>query len=72
MKRCRYCNCEIINGENGCMLAGDVCFSCKPWHVLPVPSWQKTVLDGGCGGSYDAADYWEGQILDRQDRYFND
>lgn len=71
MKRCRYCNCEIINGENGCTMAGDVCFSCKPWHVLPVPSWQSSIIDGGLCGDGDAADYWEGLILARQEAYMD-
>lgn len=65
MKKCRYCGREIINGENGCMLAGDVCFSCKPWNMKTVPAARAGYDDA-------AADYWEGQILSRQDQYWND
>ena len=72
MKTCRKCGCKIVDGVNGCTMAGDVCFTCKPWNYRPVPSWQSSIIDGGCGSDGDAADYWEGQILDRQDRYFDD
>lgn len=28
MKVCRVCGVEIINGENGCQLMGDICYKC--------------------------------------------
>ena len=28
MKICRNCGVEIINGQNGCQLMGDICFTC--------------------------------------------
>lgn len=28
MKKCRVCGAEIINGQNGCMMLGDICFDC--------------------------------------------
>lgn len=28
MKKCVKCNCEIVNGENGCMML-DVCYKCN-------------------------------------------
>lgn len=68
MKTCRKCGCRIVNGVNGCTMAGDVCFTCKPWNMRPVPSWQSSILYGGIGGDGDAADYWENAILARQDR----
>ena len=38
MKICEICGDEIINGENGCMMAGNICFKCKPWKMKLVPA----------------------------------
>lgn len=38
VKRCRLCGDEIVNGVNGCSLAGDICFSCRPWNVKTIPA----------------------------------
>ena len=38
MKTCKKCGKEIINGVNGCMLAGDICFDCQPWDMKPTKS----------------------------------
>lgn len=38
MKTCKKCGKEIINGVNGCMLAGDICFDCQPWDMKPAKS----------------------------------
>ena len=38
MKICRECGTEIVDGENGCTMAGDVCFKCKPWNMKFVPA----------------------------------
>ena len=39
MKTCRKCGCEIVNGQNGCQLLGDICFDCNggyPHYPPPV------------------------------------
>lgn len=61
MKICRICGAEIVNGVNGCTMAGNVCFNCKPWNMKLIPA--AKYIDGG------AADFWEGQILARQERW---
>ena len=62
MKKCRKCGCEIVNGVNGCTMAGDICFSCKPWNMSRIVPASVPYDDG-------AADYWEEQILTRQEDY---
>lgn len=38
MKTCRKCGVEIVNGQNGCQLLGDICFDCNGGHpVYPAP-----------------------------------
>ena len=59
MKKCRCCGVEIVNGENGCMMAGDVCFDCKPWNMSMIPARRRT--ENGID--------WEGMILARQEVY---
>ena len=58
-KVCKICGVEIINGENGCAMAGDVCFSCKPVRFDLAP---PTRNDFG-GMSWDAMDFLEGRCL---------
>ena len=29
MKTCQKCGIEIINGKNGCMFLGNICFDCN-------------------------------------------
>ena len=65
VKVCRFCGCKIVDGENGCTMAGDVCFTCRPWNMKTIPAARAGYDDA-------AADYWEGQILARQDQYWND
>ena len=61
VKRCRRCGAEIVNGVNGCSLAGDVCFSCRPWNMRPVP-----VKRPEPSGDY------ESKILMMQEAYYED
>ena len=62
-KHCSICNKPIYNGVNGCSWYS-TCFDCKPIHY-PAPAMQKIHSD-------EAADYWEGQILARQERYWDE
>ena len=64
MKTCRKCGCRIVNGVNGCTMAGDVCFTCRPWNMKTVPAARAGYDDA-------AADYWEGLILARQEAYMD-
>ena len=64
LKRCAICGCEIENGVNGCNWY-DTCFKCKPIHYYQKPI---TVLPD----NMEEADYWENQILERQERYYDD
>lgn len=64
MKICKICGKKIVLGVNGCTLMDD-CFDCHGGYPkYPEP---KTInpLEG-------AADYWEEQILARQELYDND
>lgn len=61
MKICKICGKKIVLGVNGCTLMDD-CFDCHGGYPkYPKPT-TKTMDDG-------AADYWEGQILARQELY---
>ena len=62
MKICKICGREIVNGVNGCAMAGDVCFDCKPWRMKLIPATRW--------GDDGVAEYWEGQILSRQENFF--
>ena len=33
MKFCEKCGERIIDGLNGCTMAGNICFSCRPWNM---------------------------------------
>lgn len=57
MKICRQCGVEIINGENGCAMAGDICFTCKPWNMRKIAPSRRIEITG----DYEAA------ILERQE-----
>lgn len=63
MKICKQCGAEIINGVNGCVMAGDVCFSCRPWNIKPICS-TRSAWDYA-GGDYEDA------ILARQEAYMD-
>lgn len=60
-KFCVMCGKPIYYGQNGCMMY-DACSTCKPVHY-PKPREERLY------NSLEAADYWEGQILSRQERY---
>lgn len=61
MKTCKKCGAIIINGVNGCSLAEDVCFSCRPWNIYPVPVKREE----------PSGDY-ENKILMMQEAYYED
>lgn len=61
MKTCEKCGAIIINGVNGCSLAGDLCFTCQPWKIRPVP-----VKRPEPSGDY------ESKILMMQEAYYED
>lgn len=42
MKFCKICGAEIVNGANGCAMAGNVCFSCKPWNMNRIAPARRT------------------------------
>ena len=57
MKVCRVCGVEIINGQNGCQIMGDICFDCggRPdYSKLPKLEPVSTV---------EEADFWEAMCL---------
>ena len=61
MKICKLCGVEIINGENGCTMAGDICFKCKPWKmdkIVPATLWISP------DEVYERLNYAEGRCLD--------
>lgn len=60
-KYCSQCGKPIYLGQNGCDWYS-TCYTCKPIRY-PKPSEVKPL------NSMEAADYWEGQILARQERY---
>ena len=64
MKICRECGKIIINGINGCMLAGDICFDCKPERFDLAPARQAEP-------TFDEMCYWENRILERQEQYMD-
>jgi len=57
MKVCRVCGVEIVNGQNGCQIMGDICFDCggRPdYSKLPKLEPVSTV---------EEADFWEAMCL---------
>jgi len=65
MKICEVCGAEIINGENGCTMAGNICFKCKPWKMKTVPA------HNWWGDSVENLDALESRCLD-MGREYND
>ena len=61
MKKCVKCGCEIENGVNGCMIMAE-CFKCHGGY----PKYPKM---SGRKNRNDSSLYWEGRILERQERY---
>lgn len=59
MKKCTICGKEIVYGINGCTWY-DTCFTCKPISY-PAPTAAEP--------SDEEANYWEEQILAKQERY---
>lgn len=50
MKVCDKCGIEIINGVNGCMLTGNVCFTCRGgapryYDKLAAPTYTDEMID---------------------------
>jgi hypothetical protein len=42
-RKCEKCGTPIIDGLNGCTMAGKICFSCRPWNMR-TPSRYATSL----------------------------
>lgn len=61
MKKCKCCGVEIVNGENGCAMAGNVCFQCRPWNMNKIAPARNHFANNS------PADHFELAILTRQD-----
>lgn len=35
-RKCEKCGMYIVDGLNGCTMAGSICFSCRPWNMRAV------------------------------------
>lgn len=56
-RKCEKCGMPIIDGLNGCQDAGNICFSCKPFHPCTAPAHRPAPNE-------EEIDFMEGRCLD--------